>query len=277
MSGRRVKVRRPVLRYHGGKWRLAPWIIAHFPAHRVYVEPFGGAASVLLRKQRSYAEVYNDMDGEIVNLFRVLRDRSQAAELVRLVGLTPFAREEFRQSYLPADDPVERARRLVFRSFAGYGSGLNARYGTGFRNDTKKTGTTPARDWSRMPAHLGSVIERLQGVVIEQAPAFDLLRIFDSKETLFYCDPPYVHGTRNNRHIGDAYRYEMTDEDHRAMAALLHGLGGMVVLSGYRCDLYDELFADWRRIDKAARADSGASRVESLWLSPTVQVQARLF
>ena len=102
---------RPLVRYHGGKWMLAPWIIAHFPPHRTYVEPFGGGGSVLLRKTRSYAEVYNDLGGEIVNLFRVARARGE--ELARLVELTPFARAEFAESYEPAEDELEEARRLI--------------------------------------------------------------------------------------------------------------------------------------------------------------------
>src|SRR5262245_58814798 len=109
--------RRPVLRYHGGKWRLAPWIIEHFPEHRIYVEPYGGGASVLLRKSRAFAEVYNDLDGDVVNVFRVLRDRASAAALIRAIELTPWARDEFRLSYRPASDPVERARRTIARAF----------------------------------------------------------------------------------------------------------------------------------------------------------------
>src|SRR5690606_6837914 len=97
---------RPIIRYHGGKWRIAPWIISHFPEHRVYVEPFGGGGSVLLRKPRSYAEVYNDLDGEIVNLFRVARDCGD--ELIRSVELTPFARDEFMLAYEETEDPIEQ-------------------------------------------------------------------------------------------------------------------------------------------------------------------------
>ncbi len=102
---------RPVLRWHGGKWRLAPAILPYFPAHRIYVEPFGGAGSMLLRKPRCYAEVYNDLDDEVVNLFRVLRDEGGAARLVGMLRLTPFARAEFMEANGATDDPVERARR----------------------------------------------------------------------------------------------------------------------------------------------------------------------
>ena len=111
---------RPILRYHGGKWILAPWIISHFPPHRVYVEPFGGAASVLLRKPRSYAEVYNDLDREIVSLFRVARERGE--ELRRALELTPFARQEYLEAWHPSDDPLEQARRTVIRAYMGFAS-----------------------------------------------------------------------------------------------------------------------------------------------------------
>lgn len=101
-----------MLRYHGGKWRLAPWIIGFFPPHRVYVEAFGGAASVLMRKPRSYAEVYNDLYGDIVSLFRVLRDPSSAQELERRLRLTPFARDELESAYEPAVDAIDAAQKM---------------------------------------------------------------------------------------------------------------------------------------------------------------------
>lgn len=269
--------KRPVLRYHGGKWKLAPWIIQHFPPHTIYVEPFGGAASVLLRKERSYAEVYNDLDGEVVNLFRVLRNPAQARELVRLVTLTPFAREEQAGSYILADDPIEQARRMLVRSFMGYGTGSALHRKTGFRNNATRPGTTPAHDWMHYPAALEAIIERLRGVVIEHRPALDLVEIFDEPLTLFYCDPPYVHETRSAANVGDVYKHEMTDDQHRELAAALHAVRGAVVLSGYRCDLYDELYADWRRVDRATHADGARDRVESLWLSPRVAAQPSLF
>src|SRR5690606_17939073 len=103
------------------KWRLAPWIISHFPPHQVYVEPFGGAASVLMQKHRVYAEVYNDLDGEVVNVFRVLRDPDTAARLERALRFTAFARDEYESAYEPCDDPVEQARRTIVKGAMGYG------------------------------------------------------------------------------------------------------------------------------------------------------------
>jgi len=136
--------KRPLLRYHGGKWLLAPWIISNFPAHRVYVEAFGGAGSVLLRKERAYGEIYNDLDNEIVNLFRVGRARGD--ELRRALELTPFSRVEYRLSFEVSDDPVEQARRTVTRSLMGFGSNALCRLvKSGFRANSNRSGTTPGR------------------------------------------------------------------------------------------------------------------------------------
>lgn len=267
-------VTRPVLRYHGGKWRLAPWIIGHFPAHRIYTEAYGGGASVLLRKPRSYAEVYNDLDGEIVSIFRVLRNPAQARELVRLVKLTPYAREEHELSYLVDGDPIEQARRTIYRSFAGFGSDGIKRQ-TGFRGNVTRTGTTPALDWSRMPAALEQVIERLRGVVVEHMPAVELLAKYDHAQAMHYVDPPYPHGTRGD---DNRYRHEMSDGDHRELAAVLRTLKGAVIVSGYACPLYDdELFAGWQRVERATHADGARDRTEVLWLSPGVTVQPGLY
>jgi DNA adenine methylase len=122
-----MKPTRPVMRWHGGKWRLAPWVISHFPPHRVYVEPFGGAASVLIRKTRCYAEVYNDLDDRLVRLFQILRDTAKAAELLRLIRLTPFARAEFDITREFTCDEIEDARRFIARSFMGFGSNAHGR------------------------------------------------------------------------------------------------------------------------------------------------------
>lgn len=263
-----TKPTRPVLRYHGGKWKLAPWIISHFPAHRVYTESFGGAASVLMRKPRSYGEVYNDLDGEIVNLFRVLRsERSEA--LVRALELTPFSRADFLESYEPSSDPLEQARRTVVRSFMGFGSGAASGNKTGFRANSNRSRTTPAHDWGNFPPALAAVAERLAGVVIESKPAVEVIRQHDSPETLHYVDPPYPISTRKmgNPYCGKGYRFEMTDAEHKELLGDLRGLRGMVVLSGYACELYDNILTDWRRFTKATHADGARDRVEVLWLN----------
>lgn len=261
---------RPVLRYHGGKWMLAPWIIEHFGPHRTYTEVFGGAASVLIRKRRSYSEVYNDLDQEVVGLFRVLQDPAQASQLSDLLHLTPFAREEFELAYEQTDDPIQIARRLIIRSFMGFGSdGHNGARKTGFRPDSNKSGSTPARDWANYSSALQPIIERFRGVVIENSHAIDVLRQHDRPDVLHYVDPPYVQQTRSKARNSSRknYRHELTDEDHRELLETLIGLSGMVVLSGYRCPLYDAQLDGWVRKDKAARADGAQPRIESLWLN----------
>lgn len=202
---------RPVLRWHGGKWKLAPWIISHFPKHRVYVEPFGGAASVLLRKERSYAEVYNDLDTDVVTLFRVLRDASSSTRLIELLKLTPFAKLEFEESYKPALDHIEIARRLLIRSFMGFGSnGHNAATKTGFRSNSNRSGTTPAHDWAHYPDLLPTIIARLTGVVIKCRDACEVMSAHDELHTLHYVDPPYMIETRSkSMHRDGCYTHEL--------------------------------------------------------------------
>jgi DNA adenine methylase len=242
---------------------LAPWIIEHFPEHRIYVEAFGGAASVLLQKPRSYGEVYNELDGEIVNLFRIARDRGE--ELRRALELTPFARDEFLLSYEASDDPVEQARRTVARSFMGFGSPAASGRKTGFRSNSNRSGTTPAHGWANLAGCFEAICARVAGVVIENKEAISVMEQQDAPETLHYVDPPYVHGTR---HLDKGYRFELTDEQHAELADALHDLSGMVVLSGYPCALYDELFGDWERRERPALADGAQPRTEVLWLNP---------
>jgi DNA adenine methylase len=265
--------KRPVVRYHGGKWLLAQWIIGHFPAHRVYVEPFGGGGSVLLQKDRSYAEVYNDLDMQIVNLFRVLRDETTAAQLCAAVRMTPFSRVEFREAYTNSANTVEQARRTVVRGFMGFGSAaVNRDHRTGFRANSNRSGTTPARDWVNWPDSVPAFVERMRGVVIENKYAAEIITQHDTTETLFYLDPPYPFSTRSLPRGASqpfCYRHEMTDEQHRALAATLHGVAGMVVLSGYPCSLYDdELYPEWHRVERKAFADGASERTEVLWLNP---------
>lgn len=258
---------RPVLRYHGGKWRLAPWIIGFFPVHRVYVEPFGGAASVLMLKAPARSEIYNDLDAEVVSLFRVLRDPARAAELRELIRLTPFARDEYDAAHDLNAGEVERARRLVIRSFMGFGSrGASTLAPTGFRVTYQDGDGLPCRDWVGMPEAMDAIIERLAGVLIEHRPGTEVMARFDGPDVLHYADPPYVLSTRNARQ--ETYQHEMTDEDHRVLAATLHSLQGFVVLSGYRSAMYDELYAGWPCHTRQSRTNLNSKRTEVVWLNP---------
>lgn len=245
---------------------LAPWIIAQFPAHRTYVEPYGGGASVLLRKSRAFAEVYNDLDEEVVNVFSVARDNP--APLVRALELTPFSRAEFDLSYQPTKDTIERARRTIVRSFQGFGTdGVHSRNKTGFRGQSQRSCTTPAHDWRNFPDALRVLIERLQGVVIERKPALEVIEKYDNASALHYVDPPYVHSTRKRVDNARGYHHELKDSDHRQLSELLHTVKGAVILSGYHSPLYDELYGKWARIERTGPfADGAQERTEVLWM-----------
>jgi DNA adenine methylase len=269
-------MRRPVLRWFGGKFLLADWIISHFPKHKVYVEPYGGAASVLMKKNRSYAEVYNDIDGSVVSVFRILRDPEKSKELQRRLEFTPFAREEFHDAHDAHDalDDIDLARRMIVRSFQGFGadSVSNTGRATGFRSNSNRSGTTPAHDWANYPQNIPAFCERLRGVCIENKDALELMKNHDSEETLFFLDPPYMHETRGNRH---GYNFEMTNEDHEKMLDAILQLKGMVILCGYPSSTYDRL--GWHTAARKAYADGANERTECLWLSPNAIVQTNLF
>lgn len=257
---------RPALRYHGGKWRMATWILELFPgSHDIYVEPFGGGAGVLLRKPRTPIEVYNDLDGDVVAFFRVLRDPLMRERLCEQLALTPHAREEFDQAYETATDPVERARRVCIRSWQGYGSAGAAKSTTGFRMSAKDV-----QLWSRLPDSISVAGERFEGVLIENRPAIDVMLYHDSPSTLHYVDPPYLFHTRDraSKHVHRYYRHEMSDWEHEQLIGCLRNLKGYVILSGYDSGMYRQGLEDWQlhTHDTSGGSNRGSvPRTEFVW------------
>lgn len=191
-----MSIAAPALRYHGAKFRLAGWIQQFFPPHRCYVEPFGGAAGVLLQKPRAYAEVYNDLDGEVVNFFRVLREPAQREALIEACTLTPYAREEFELAWDATEDSIERARRIAVRAQMGFGSAGASKGTTGFRIDSKRAYGTAQQLWAEYPAAIAAAGQRMAGVLIENRPATEVMRQHDAADTLHFVDPPYMLATR---------------------------------------------------------------------------------
>lgn len=254
---------RPALRWFGGKYSLAESIVSLFPPHRIYVEPFGGAASVLLAKPRAYNEVWNDLDGELVNFFEVLRSDDCEA-LLKRIRETPYSRAEYRRAYKLSQCPVERAARLVIRSHMAHGSSA-ARIDKkmGFRVDGINGTTNVAGEWVTLPLALEAVAQRMRGVIIEQKPAIELIARYSDPKCLLYVDPPYLPETRS-RH---GYAHDMTKEDHEALLAALLASESMVVLSGYAAPLYDEALTGWHRIEVAAWAHGSLPRREVLWMN----------
>lgn len=266
-------VTRPVLRWHGGKFRLAEWVMSHFPRHDAYVEPYGGAAGVLMQKPAIAAECYNDLDDAVVNVFRVLRDEDLAQRLFRLLELTPFARSEFNAAYEPTDDPVERARRTICLSFMGHGSDAVTRgYRSGFRSKFSNGRALPAQSWSTWPEVVGAMTRRLRGVLIEQTDGVKLMKRLDGSKTLFYVDPPYLPQTRVSKVGLHGYRHDLLPDDHRTLLRELKKLKGYVVLSAYHSSLYDRALKHWRQDEIEVQSDNintgGGRRTEVLWMSP---------
>lgn len=223
--------------YIGGKHLLAKKIIAWFPPHVTYVEPFGGAANVLLNKEPSEVEVYNDLNSEVYNFFRVLRERCD--ELVEKLRLTPYSRREFVACLEPSDDPLEQARRTFVKFRQGYGAKQTLVPGNWLTNITAN---------KNVPAFLAAIERlpeialRLRSVYLECLPASEVITKYDTPNTLFYLDPPYLPDARKSKRD---YDLEMTADEHVELARLLHSIKGRAVISGYPSELYETLYGDW--------------------------------
>jgi DNA adenine methylase len=256
--------------WYGGKYSHLSWLLPLLPKANHYCEPFGGSAAVLINRHPSPVETYNDIDGEVVNFFRVLRD--QRDELIEAIGLTPFSREEFViaiQESVDGLSNLERARRFYVRARqARTGLAQTASPGrwAACRNTSRRGMGGAVSRWLGSSQDLVEIAARLIRVQIDHRPAVDVIRAYDSPDTLFYCDPPYPHESRGD---SKAYRFEMNDNEHICLAKLLHELEGRVAISGYRCDLMNDLYGDWRRIDADPSLCHSVKgeRQESLWVN----------
>lgn len=249
---------KPILKYPGAKWNLAEWIISHFPAHAHYVEPYFGSGAVFFNKRPAKHEVINDLSGDVVNLFRVIRERG--AELAGLIEMTPWAREEYDLSYQACADDIERARRFVVRVCQANNSGIASR--SGWRNAI--TPDQPLADnWRLFGPRIRLTVDRLRDVMIDNRPALEIVKRYATPNVLIYADPPYVLSTR----AGKMYPHEMTDADHALLLDALDAHPGPVVLSGYHCALYDERLAYWHAHEEQTQTEGGNTRTEVLWLN----------
>jgi DNA adenine methylase len=263
--------------WYGGKYSHLDWLLPLLPGATHYCEPFGGSAAVLINRAPSPVETYNDIDGDLVTFFRVLREDPDA--LIRAIGLTPFAREELRRAVAEPDQPIsdlERARRFFVRA-RQVRTGLAQTASEGRWAHCKLTSRAgmagAVSRWLGSVEGLSEIVQRLLRVQIENAPAVEVVQRYDSAETLFYCDPPYTHDARSDL---KAYRHEMTDADHRALARTLHAAEGKVAISGYRSPLMEELYGEWRSVEapvkKAHSTNTHTSgqkraRAEVLWVN----------
>jgi len=256
--------------WYGGKFSHLNWLLPLLPPCHHYCEPFAGSAAVLLNRVPSAVETYNDIDGEVVNFFKVLRNNRE--ELVQAIALTPFSREEFAAAVsLPREaiGEVEQARRFFVRARqARTGLAQTASLGrwANCKNTSRSGMSGVVSRWLGSVEMLPLIAERLLRVQIENRPAVDIVQLYDDPGTLFYCDPPYVHGSRGD---SKAYSYEMSDAQHTKFAQVLNLCKGKVAVSGYASPLYDKLYKGWRRIDsdpKSCHSTKGV-RQESLWVN----------
>ena len=259
---------KPVLKYPGSKWRLAEWIVSLMPPHKSYLEPFFGSGAVFFKKPPSRIETINDLDGEIINLFRCIRE--QPEELMRAVACTPYSRGEYEQAWdhfkaggQVRPDGIEAARLTLVRYWQAHGSTVV--YKGGWKND--RAGREYAYDvryWRQLPERIAAVVERLKDAQIEQAPAVDVIRRFRHPDVLIYADPPYMLHTRK----GKQYIVEMAEEaQHIELLDALKEHPGPVILSGYDNDLYNEHLQGWKKLHRRAQAEGGAARTETVWLN----------
>ncbi len=223
-----------ILKYPGGKWRIADWIINQFPPHKVYCEPFFGSGGVFFNKIPSAIETINDIDGNVVNLFKVCRERP--AELAAALAFTPWSREEYINCYdMAAGDELERARRTVVRFHQSFGTSNSSL--SSWRNVQTYGGPKVTGQWKELPEIVFKVCERLKDAQIENIDAFTLLERYNSSETLLYIDPPYLQSIRKR----NLYKYELKDERHIELLELLKASKSKVCLSAYDNQLYNDM------------------------------------
>ena len=250
---------RAILKYPGAKNRIADWIVSYMPKHDVYLELFGGSMAVLLNKGRSHIETVNDIDVEIVNFFLVLRDHPE--ELKRSIELTPFARDEYKNAFEETEDPVERARRYCVKCWQGFGN--SQLYMNGFKSGQQSHSPNPAKAWAGLPEIIPQIAKRLKGVQIENLPANELIKRYNTQDVFVYADPPYLPGIRK----GYLYKHEMTEKGHVGLLERLLQHPGPVMISGYDNDLYNSYLQGWRKAEKETRAEAGHKRTEVLWMN----------
>ncbi len=255
--------------WYGGKFSHLEWLLPLLPPCHHYCEPFSGSAAVLLNRPPSPVETYNDLDGEVVNFFRVLRD--QKAALIESIGLTPFSREEFSIACTldPSLEPLERARRFYVRARqvrTGLAQTASIGRWANCKNTSRSGMSGVVSRWLGGIEDLPAIAERLLRVQIENRPALDVITLYDAEQTLFYCDPPYIHNTRGDT---KAYGYEMTNREHETLAERLNQVKGYVAISNYECELMDKLYPapKWKKTVSPPRTihSTKGTRVEALW------------
>ena len=248
-----------IMKYPGSKWKIAEWIVKHFPPHKVYCEPYFGSGGVFFTKQPSYIETINDLNGDVVNLFKVCRERPE--ELAAAIEMTPFARSEYVSCYEIIGDEIERARRTLVRYHQSFGT-TNAN-----RNSWKnsQTGNSPrcASVWKELPKIIIDVCGRLKDAQIENVNALTLIERYNDPQTLLYLDPPYLLGLRKR----NMYACEMADSEHMQLLELITQSKSKIIISAYDNELYNDYLKNWYTDEKETTAQMGKHRKEKIYMN----------
>lgn len=248
-----------VIKYPGAKNRIVPWILNYIPEHDVYLEPFAGSLAVFFNKRPSHIETINDIDNDIINFFRVLRDYPD--DLIRKIELTPFGRSEYIAAFEETDDLIEKARRFLIRCWQGFGN--SQLYQNGFKSGQQAHSPNPARAWVDLSETLKIATERLKGVQIECLPALDLIARYNTPDVFMYLDPPYLPETRKNY----LYKHEMSTSDHEELLKALLKHPGKILISSYENELYNDYLRGWQKVYHKTTAECGIKRIETLYMN----------
>lgn len=269
-----IDMYRSVLKYPGSKWNIANQIVSMLPKHHSYVEPFFGSGAVLFSKNPSRIETINDLDNDVVNLFRCIKEDSE--KLARLVATTPFSRTEYDEAFENCQnttDQYEKAVRFLTKCWQGHGFRTNG-YKCGWKNDVQGRERAYALwNWYRLPEWILDIAERLRMVQIENRPAIEVVKRFNHKNVLMYLDPPYIFGTRS----GKQYKHEMSDAEHEELLTTLLQSEAQIIISGYESDMYNDYLKDWNKKTFQSNAEYGLKREEVVWFNFETDKQMCLF
>ncbi|RLC16647.1 MAG: DNA adenine methylase [Deltaproteobacteria bacterium] len=263
--------------WYGGKFSHLNWLLPLLPNCNHYCEPFSVSGAVLLNRKPSPVETYNDLDGEVVNFFKILR--KQKERLIETIALTPFSREEFALACEldPDITDFERARRFYVRARqvrTGLAQTASLGRWANCKNTSRAGMSGVVSRWLGGVKQLEFIAERLLRVQIENRPATELITLYDDEKTLFYCDPPYVHETRGD---SKAYGYEMNSEQHKELSEVLNDVSGIIAISNYECELMNELypFPKWKKHYSSEKTihSTKDKRQEVLWVNYNINKQ----
>ena len=264
-----------ILKYPGAKWRIAEWIIENMIEHHSYVEPYFGSGAVFFNKQASNIETINDLDGEVVNFFEVIRDMPE--KLAAKIYMTPYSRAVYENVYKEPcnynQSKLDRALRFCIKINMSHGFRCNSK--VGWKNDIQgREAAYTLKSWNKIPDLIMKAAARLKEVQIEQRPAIEVIRRFNSPKCLIYCDPPYLLKTRNS---SKQYNFEMSDKDHEDLLNTVLESKSKIIISGYESDLYNDALKNWRKKIGFSITQSMRKAKEVIWMNYDSNKQLCLF